>query len=341
MLRGGIIGCGRMGITHFAILNTHPEVKLVAVCDESALTTKTLQRFTEVAAFSDYRRMLNEVDLDFVVVATPIAAHAEVGEAVSRHRVHMFMEKPLTLSTEEGQRLVQATDSANIVNQVGYFLRFNEIMGRVKTHVEGGHIGRPLHYINVMYGRTVLHPVRNGWRSKKRLGGGCLRDFASHSLDLADWVFGPPARVSGSVLGHVFSEDVEDTVYTTLHYRNGLTGILVANWSDESYRRPYNRIEIAGTQGKIIADRQECRLFLREDVSAELRRGWNVTYLPQVARPVRFDIRGSEFSSQLDHFIECIGDRNRRNECTFADACRTDRVMDDIEQDSQKKASHD
>jgi len=339
MLKGGVIGFGRMGVTHFALLNTHPEVKLTAVCDSSSFVLSNLRRFSDARIFTDAQQMLKEVDLDFVIIATPTAAHAESIEAAIARHLHVFVEKPFALTVASGQQLVEKVSATQLANQVGYFLRFNEMFELVKQHLEAHRIGTLVHYRNEMYGRSVLRASKTSWRSKKNEGGGCLLDFASHCIDLSDYFFGPPCAVRGSLLKNVFSTNVEDAAYTTLLYDSGLSGNLMVNWSDESYRRPYNRIEILGTAGKIVADRQECRLFLKEaDEVGGYPKGWSITYLPERHRHVRFDIRGTEFTAQLDHFVDCIKRRQTSNVCTFADGLRTDRVIEAIEQDAQGRS---
>jgi predicted dehydrogenase len=334
-----MIGFGRMGVTHFALLNTHPEVRLTAVCDASSFVLKNLQRFSDTRIFTDAREMLREAELDFVIIATPTAAHAEAIEAAISRGLHVFVEKPFALTVASGQRLVDQVNATHCVNQVGYFLRFNEMFELVKEHLEARRIGTPLHYRNEMYGRTVLHASKSSWRSQKSEGGGCLLDFASHCIDLSNYLFGAPCGVRGSLLKNVYSENVEDAAYATLLYDNGLSGHLMVNWSDETFRRPYNRIEIVGTKGKIVADRQECRLFLREaDESKKYPKGWSVTYLPERQRHVRFDIRGTEFTAQLDHFIDCIQHRCGACVCTFADGLRADRVIEAIQEDARGRS---
>ncbi len=335
MLKGGIIGFGRMGVTHFALLNNHPEVQFTAICDSSSFVLKNLQRFSSARIFTDARQMLEEADLDFVIIATPTAAHAEAIETSIKRGLHVFVEKPFSLTVASGKQLVEQAGTTSLVNQVGYFLRFNEMFELVKQHLDAGRIGALVHYRNEMFGRTVLRPSKLSWRSKKSEGGGCLLDFASHCIDLSNYLFGPPCGVRGSLLKSVFSTSVEDAAYATLLYDNGLSGHLMVNWSDETFRRPYNRIEILGTNGKIVADRQECRLFLREaDEAGGCPKGWSITYLPERHRHVRFDIRGSEFTAQLDHFIDCIQGRQANNVCTFADGLKTDQVIEAIEEDA-------
>jgi scyllo-inositol 2-dehydrogenase (NADP+) len=75
-LRGGVIGVGRMGLTHFAIFNAQPQADLVAVCDSSGFILKNAARYMDVETFTDPAKMWESVQLDFVVVATPTADHA-------------------------------------------------------------------------------------------------------------------------------------------------------------------------------------------------------------------------------------------------------------------------
>lgn len=338
MLRGAIVGFGRMGATHFALLNTHPRVKMAAVCDSSGFTLKNIQKFSDSKTYTDVHEMFDRETLDFAVICTPTASHAEILEAAIAKRIHVFVEKPLAVSEPAARRLVDMVGTTNLVNQVGYFLRFNELVGLAASYLACGYLGKLVHYKNEMYGCTVLRQTTGSWRGRKKEGGGCMLDFASHSIDLGHHLFGPTVAVNGSHCKHVFSENVEDAVYSTLHHQSGVTGTLAVNWSDESFRRPYNRVEVCGTNGRLILDRQECRVYLRQPAQdSGLTHGWNVAYLPQLARRVRFDIRGSEFTAQLDHFIACIEDATTARACPFSTAYQTDRVIAMIEEDASRK----
>ncbi|AQT69457.1 Inositol 2-dehydrogenase [Anaerohalosphaera lusitana] len=334
MLNGGVIGFGRMGITHYAILNTHPAVNITCVCESSNFVRKQLKRYADVNLYGSYKKMLSKEDLHFVIVATPTAYHADIVSDALDSNTAVFVEKPLALRRDESSSLTDKAASKNAVNQVGYFLRFNEVFKTVKDIVDHGYIGDVIHYKNEMYGRTVLKSSKS-WRSKGELGGGCILDFASHCIDLAQFMFGPVSRVGGSMLKTIYSEKVEDAVYTMLEHENGLSGNVMVTWSDESYRKPFNRIEILGSQGKIIADRQEYRLYLRKDPDPEspYTKGWNIHYLPELDQPVRYSLRGSEFTLQLDHFIQSVIENDTQGACTFEDGERADRVIDMIRED--------
>ncbi|HXK36908.1 MAG TPA: Gfo/Idh/MocA family oxidoreductase, partial [Candidatus Paceibacterota bacterium] len=221
-LRGGIIGFGRMGITHFSILNSHPEVRIVSICDTHALVRRTAKKYLGVEAYEDFHRMLSDVDLQFVVVATPTADHGEPVRLALARKLHIFVEKPFALNPEEGQELMFLAGDGAVVNQVGYVIRFNDVFMQVKRFLDMRLLGDLLSFKMEMNGPTVLHGTKRSWRSSRDAGGGCLYDFASHAIDLVNYLLGPPDRITGTVLQSIHSANVEDAVSTTYVYNSGL-----------------------------------------------------------------------------------------------------------------------
>lgn len=338
MLRGGIVGLGRMGLIHFSILNTHPEVDVVAVCDASSFVLRNAGEYMEVEVFKDYEKMCKTMDLDFVIVATPTAMHAEVAECAIARNAHVFVEKPLALDPEQGQGLLQRLQGKSLVHQVGYVNRFGDVFGRVKQLLDSSIIGAVLTFKIEMNGPTVLHRTKETWRARRNEGGGCLYDFASHSVDLVNYFFGPPQAVVGTVLGSIHSEAVEDTMSATFVYEGGMRGNLLANWSDPTYRKPSCSIEVLGRAGKIVADLRSYKIFLAEaPADSEFTPGWNHRYFTTVAGPVRFFVRAFEFTRQLDHFIQCILERRSCGICSFEDGLNTDVIMERIRKDDESR----
>jgi predicted dehydrogenase len=179
------------------------------------------------------------------------------------------------------------------------------------------------------YGPVVVRPSGSTWRGSKSQGGGCLYDYAAHAIDLVNYLVGPPTSVSGTVLNSLFSREVEDEVYSTLHFSKGACGQLAVNWSDDSHRRMTTRIGVWGTNGRINLDRQECQIYLREqaDAAPELRAGWTVQYTTGLTAPVWFYLRGEEYSAQIDYFVQAIKERRTENVISFESALATDRVV--------------
>jgi scyllo-inositol 2-dehydrogenase (NADP+) len=308
MLRAGIIGLGKMGLSHQSIANAHPEIQLTTVCDTSTYVLDVLSKYTGVATYSDYKRMLAETALDCVFVATPSRYHAEVVTTALDRGLHVFCEKPFALDPETGLRLAALAESKRLVNQVGYHYRFVAAFNEAKRMLDQHVIG-DLHHVRVeAYGPVVLRPKGSTWRSQKIEGGGCLFDYACHGIDLVNYLIGRPISVSGTVLNSVFSNDVEDEIYSTFQFNQGFYGQLATNWSDESFRKMSLKISIWGTNGRINVDRQEVQIYIRKPPNSleGLTSGWNVRYTTELTRPVWFYVRGEEYSAQIDHFVQCI-----------------------------------
>jgi len=289
-----------------------------------------LAKYTGVRTFPDLEAALDAVELDAVIIATPTRLHAPMVRAAIARGVHVFCEKPLTLSAAESLELAGLAEQSGLVTQVGYHNRFVGAFREVKRLLDVGAIGRVTHMQAEAYGPVVLKPKGSTWRSKRTEGGGCLYDYAAHPLDLLAWYAGAPRAVGGTVLGSVFSEDTEDEVFGTLFYPDGMHAQISVSWSDESFRKMTTRITAVGTAGRIEADRQEVRVYLRDEAPAQpgYDRGWNVKYTTELTEPVRFYLRGEEYSAQLDHFVARVTARETDGLNSFASAAVTDRVLE-------------
>jgi predicted dehydrogenase len=340
MIRIAVVGLGKMGLSHQAIVNAHPETELAAVCDASAYVRRVLEKYTGVVGYADYERMLREVELDAVVIATPTRMHAAMVRAALERGLHVFCEKPFTLDPAEGDVLVKLADERGLVTQVGYHNRYVGAFREAKRLLDAGAVGRVTHVLGEAYGPVVLRPKGGTWRSRPEEGGGSLYDYAAHPLDLLTWYLGEPAGVGGTVLKPIFSREIDDEVYSTLFYADGATARIAVNWSDGSHRKMTTRVTVWGTAGRITADRQECQAYLRGTAALPegYEEGWNVRYTTDLTEPVGFNLRGEEYSAQIDDFVRRIAGRGgERN--GFASAAATDRVIAMLLADAQKGPS--
>jgi predicted dehydrogenase len=297
-----------MGLSHQAMVNAHPDIELKAVCDSSTYVLDVLSKYTGVTTYADYKKMLAEVPLDCLFVATPSKYHAEIVAAGLERGLHVFCEKPFGLDPEAGYRLAEIAERKKLVNQVGYHYRFVAAFNEAKRLLDQKIIG-DLHHVRIeAYGPVVLRPKGSTWRAQKSEGGGALFDYACHAIDLTNYLVGMPSAVSGTLLNSVFSNDVDDEIYATLQYTDKFYGQLATNWSDDSYRKMSVRLNFWGSNGRINVDRQEIQIYLRSHNGAAdgLTKGWNVRYTTELTRPVWFYVRGEEYSAQIDHFVQCI-----------------------------------
>jgi len=309
MFRAAIIGLGKMGLSHQSMVNSHPQLTLVSVCDSSGYVLDVLSKYTGVKTYTDYKKMLAEEKLDCVFVATPSRYHAEIVTAAIERNLHVFCEKPFALDPEIGYRLAESAESKKLVNQVGYHYRFVATFNETKRLLDRNVIGELHHVRAEAYGPVVLRPKGATWRSQKSEGGGCLFDYSCHAIDLLNYLVGRPVAVSGTVLNSVFSNDVDDEIYTTFQFSKGLYGQLATNWSDESLRKMSVKMSLWGTNGRINVDRQELQVYVRslpETGETGIAAGWNVRYTTELTKPVWFYVRGEEYSAQIDHFVQCI-----------------------------------
>jgi len=338
MLKAGIIGLGKMGISHAAIVGPHPSVEMVAVCDTTSLVLDAFRKFTKVKVYDDYVKMMDSETLDFVVIATPTKLHYKIVKYALEKGIHTFCEKPFSLTLKEGEELVALAEKQNLVNQVGYHNHFIGTFRELKRLLEIGVLGELVHFTGEAYGPVVTKTKVSTWRSDPEEGGGCLFDYASHVINLIQQIIGKPVKAEGSKLKKIYSREVEDAVYSILTLENGLSGVLSVNWSDDTYRKMSTSLTVTGKKGKIICDATEVKIYLKDaDQPEKLDKGWTIKYITELAIPVDFYLRGEEYSAQIDSFVEHVVNKQQTEINTFEQALITDKVMDLIIEDSKEK----
>lgn len=324
-----VVGLGKMGLSHFAMVNAHPRAQTIA-CDGAGFMVDLLSKNIAAPIYKDYDDLLAKEDLDAVVIATPSRLHAPMVEAALNKDINVFCEKPFCLDWTDSLRLADLATRKGIIGQVGYHYRYVGAFAEMKRLIDSGAIGRITHVMAEAYGPVVLRPKRTTWRTDKAEGGGCLYDYAAHPLNLLNWFFGAPDKVMGSHLGQVFSEGTDDQVFSTLQWDNGPTAQLSVNWSDESHRKMSTKISLIGTNGRLYADRQECQAYLRAPVDGldGYGPGWTVKYTTELTKDSWFYLRGEEYSAQLDDFINAVAaGKSQAAENGFTSATQTDKTM--------------
>lgn len=336
-LKGAIIGLGKMGLSHTAIVGAHPKVDLVAVCDTSSLVLDAFKKYTQVKTYTDYQKMIEVETPDFVFIATPTKYHYAMVKFALTKGVHVFCEKPFTLNSWQGKELVEMASSKNLVNQVGFHNNFLGTFRELKRLLQQNTIGDLVHFTGEAYGPVVVKEKGGTWRSNPEEGGGCLYDYASHVINLIQEVVGQPEKVIGSVLKSIYSNGVEDAVYAILKLKSGLSGTLLVNWSDETYRKMSTSLTIQGKKGKIICDATEIKIYLKEpSLLQKLDKGWTIKYITELAIPVDFYLRGEEYSAQIEYFVSCVENKKVGQYNTFDQAYLTDLTIEMIIENSKK-----
>ena len=266
----GVIGAGFMGKTHTYNYRSiplfyedfHPKLKLVGICDtDPGAARRHRDRFDFEFATEDYRELLKRDDIDIVDVSTPTRFHFRQTMDALKAGKHVYVDKPLCMSVDEGRRLVECAARCDCVNQVAYHYRFFPGMLKTKELLENGSIGRPIFFRAVYYHSSSLDPDRPAtWKEKKALGGGMLNEMACHLLDLMYYFLGEyrdvfmrdmilyPDRPDRN--GGRMKVDVEDHVSLSVAMKNGALGSMdvsrVAAGTNDDLD-----FEIYGTEGAV------------------------------------------------------------------------------------------
>ena len=336
MIKSAIIGLGKMGASHAAILGGLPNVELSAVCDTDGLLQSAFKKLTKVQVYSDYKKMIDEVKPDCVYVVTPTKFHYDMVMFALGKGCHVFCEKPFALTTEQGEKMVELAKKQNLVNQVGYHNRYIGTFNEMKRLLSEGLIGKPFYFMGEAYGPVVLKPKGGTWRSDKKNGGGCIEDYAAHVLNLINYVTGSElVDCAGTQMPSIFSGEVDDAVYGSLTLANGVKGQISVNWSDDTVRKMTTSVKVHGDGGKIEADATTLKIYLKEDKPKYgLEKGWNFKYITDVTPQVSFNLRGEEYTAESEAFINAIltGKTDGRN--SFESALQTDFIIKKMEQDA-------
>lgn len=339
MLRVALVGAGKMGLSHLSILGAHKDVEVVGVCDTSLIVMGALKKYTQFPCYKKFTKMLDQEKPDAVFVAVPTKLHYEMIKELLDRKIHVFAEKPFCLNPSQGEELARMAEERGLVNQVGYHNKFIGTFKEVKRIIDSGALGEIYHFTGEAYGPVVTKKKDSTWRSNPADGGGCLMDYASHVIDLLNHLISPVKSAEGTLLKSIYSQHVDDAVYSLLKLESGETGVLSVNWSDDTYRKMSTSVSITGTEGKIISDASELKVFVKKEGALEgYTKGWNVKYVTQLTDQVDFYLRGEEYSAQIDYFVNAALKKGPNDINTFKSAARTDNAIALIKNNSKTKA---
>lgn len=253
-LKIGIIGCGGIANQkHFPALKANADLnEIVAFCDTSKeRAEKAAAEFGAPGAkvYTDYRELLANPDVEVVHVCTPNVSHSEITIAAFEAKKHVYCEKPMSHSTVEAEKIVEAWKKSGMQFTVGYQNRFRPEVQNLHAACRNGDLG------DIYYGKA--HAVRRRgvptwgvFMDKAAQGGGPLIDIGTHALDITLWCMGnyDIDSVSGSVFyklgslpqateGNLFGPwdpktyEVEDSAVGFIKMKNGATVALEASWA--------------------------------------------------------------------------------------------------------------
>jgi len=331
-LRVGVVGFGKMGLLHGAIVNGLAGSRLAAVADNTPGLVDVLGRvLSDVARYDDFDSMLAGEKLEAVFITSPTHLHARMALACAEAGVPFLVEKPLAVRSDECGALLGVLERSHLTNAVGYMARHLDTFRAAKRIIAAGSLGRLIHLQCSMYVAQLFGPGR-GWRYDPALsGGGVLLTQNSHLIDLLLWLFGPIARVTGHVKSW-YSKTVDDFAHAYLEFSAGLTGYMDCSWSVRHHRTVDLTIRVHGENGTLSITDDEVELFL-ESPTESFAGGWTVLKKPDLFQGVTLDIGGPEYTRQDEEFLTAVR-VSGHVECDVQSALNVQRVVEAIYESS-------
>ena len=250
-LQIGLIGIG--GIANQKHMPSLSQMKdlceLVAFCDiikERAEAGAKEFGAPGAKVYTDYKELLADDSIDVVHVLTPNVAHAQIVVDAFAAGKHVLCEKPMSHSSSEAQRMIDAWKKSGKHFTIGYQNRFRPEIQALKRRCEAGDLG-DIYFAKAHALRRRAVPTWGVFTDKAKQGGGCLIDIGTHALDMTLWCMDnyKPATVTGSVFYKMAAEtegnqfgpwdpatfDVEDSAFGFIKMENGATIFLESSWN--------------------------------------------------------------------------------------------------------------
>ena len=283
-----IYGFGRMGLTHFSILNGLDSDHDFYVIEPNKLLRTILNKNIKAKFYSDDSALKEPFDI--TLITTPPSFHLQLLEkSIKRGDKKIFIEKPFGGYTNIN------FDDNNVTKKIyiGYVLRFNPCIQWVKSNINSQEIKS----IHGQYLSNTIEKKPTGWRNGSF--SGVLNEMGSHVIDLIQYIICTnEMNVENSKIESVIS-DVDDIVEATLRTKDDLQVSIYLNWVKKDVRKPVFKIEIKMKDGhKYFIDQQQIKKY---SASGEYLSKVTVT---DIVQTVPFYLRGVDFTNQMKSLIE-------------------------------------
>jgi predicted dehydrogenase len=223
-VRVGLVGLGRFGKLHAAVLGEMAGADLAAVCDpQPDEVTALVARYQGARGFTDFEEMLNTTDLDAIFLVSPEPFHAEQALAALSRGIATFTEKPLAMTAAEGERVAAAAAAAGIPLQVGLILRFDTQHALLKSEIDRGAMGQII----------SLRAKRNtskAWFPDYGDRAHTIYETTIHDIDLLLWYANSPITRVQALERHPSGLRYPDGCWALVEFESGAVGILETSW---------------------------------------------------------------------------------------------------------------
>ena len=202
-----------------------------------------------VPAWTDLGRALRESNCDAVYVGTPVVLHAQQTITCLQSGKDVLCEKPTAMNYSEAYSMVSAATAAGRLLGIAYYRRMYPALDRLHQLLHAGAIGRPVYAFATAHSWFSREIEEGAWRADPAIaGGGPLFDIASHRIDLMNYVFDQPVRVTGQTATTIQNIPVEDNATVMIEHASGVRSVVDVRWHSHVTR---DEFLVRGTDGEI------------------------------------------------------------------------------------------
>ncbi len=233
-MKYALIGCGRIAVNHIkAALNNHLEIR--AVCDvkpeamEALLARHGLEKDASIKRYTDFKKMLEENELQLASIATESGLHARIALDCIDAGVNVIIEKPMAMSMADADEIIRRSEEKGVKVSACHQNRFNLAVQELRRALEAGRFGRLSHgSIHVRWNRNRDYYDQAPWRGTWAQDGGCLMNQCIHGIDLLRWMMGDEVDEVYGVTKQRFHDylQCEDVGMAVVKFKNGAVGTI-------------------------------------------------------------------------------------------------------------------
>ena len=300
MAKIGMIGCGGISRHHCSKLADIESAQIVACADVSEeARAKLAEDFGVEHAFHDYRDLLALDAVEAVYVCLPTYLHKDAVVAAAEAGKQVFCEKPIAMSLDDAQAMIDACADKGVKLMIGFVRRFDNFWGKLRELVQSGVIGRP-----VLWRHCAAGPGPGpSWFNDAEKGGGPLIDGAVHNYDFARHIFGEATLAMGSM--KTFSPDTTalDTGSGLVRFASGDEIALSWSWGLPQGSRGGGLMDVLGPKGAIAFDAPA--EDYPDGASPETHGAYAVSLADGETRVEVYE-KNDMFVDQALHFVDCV-----------------------------------
>jgi predicted dehydrogenase len=315
-----IIGFGKMGVLHGALVNATGLGEVVAIVDKDRRLLKALNElFRNKVRVTDNIEELRDIGVDVVFITTPIPSHYSIAmEILKLNAKGLFIEKTLTDSTDKSNKLLN-TIGNGVIGVVGFQKRFIPTFRKLKDLIQNVSLNEIRSIRAYAYSEDFL-----GVRGAPGLlgpRGGVLRDLGSHAVDLLLWLLN--AKDASIInMGIVRTEDAPCGEVQINALINGVDATISTSWCKEGFRVPEVGISVITDREEVFVNDYE--IVIRRDNTVEK------TYEAQLEEPVRYLLGAPEYYREDEAFLRSVVAGNTALDCaSFRDGVLVDWFIDE------------